>query len=109
MTAGLRGRIALGVVLGLLSLVAGIARLVFLGRLLVLVFEQAPLQDVALQAAGVATALLLRSALEHARTSLAHRTAARIQEDLRARLYGKIAALGPAWFAGSRTGGVMLS
>jgi ATP-binding cassette subfamily C protein CydCD len=41
MTAGLRGRIALGVALGMLSLCAGIARFVFLGRLLVLVFEGA--------------------------------------------------------------------
>ena len=28
---------------------------------------------------------------------------------MRGRLYDKIAALGPAWFAGERTGGVMLS
>ena len=40
---------------------------------------------------------------------IAHRTAARVQEDLRGRLYDKIAELGPAWFAGERTGGVMLS
>src|SRR5262249_39611573 len=46
---------------------------------------------------------------EHARTKLAHRTAARMQELLRAKLYDKIVALGPGWFAGERTGGVMLS
>ena len=40
---------------------------------------------------------------------ISHRTATRVQEDLRGRLYDKIAALGPAWFAGERTGGVMLS
>ena len=38
-----------------------------------------------------------------------HRTAARVQETLRGRLFDKIAALGPGWFAGERTGGVMLS
>ena len=32
-----------------------------------------------------------------------------MQEILRGRLYDKIAELGPAWFAGERTGGVMLS
>jgi ATP-binding cassette subfamily B protein len=32
-----------------------------------------------------------------------------VQEELRGRLYDKIAELGPAWFAGERTGGVMLS
>ena len=42
-------------------------------------------------------------------TMLAHRTAARVQETLRGRLYDKIVALGPAWFGAERTGGVMLS
>ena len=32
-----------------------------------------------------------------------------MQETLRGKLYDKIAELGPAWFAGERTGGVMLS
>ena len=40
---------------------------------------------------------------------IAHRTAARVQEALRGRLYDKIVALGPAWFGAERTGGVMLS
>src|SRR5687767_3269679 len=109
MTAGLRGRMALGVVLGMLSLCAGIARFVFLGRLLVLVFQGAGLEEVAAPAIGVAVAILLRAALEQSRVMIAHRTAARIQEDLRGRLFDKLLALGPAWFAGSRTGGVMLS
>src|SRR5262245_13250566 len=109
MTGGLRGRIALCVALGMLSLCAGIARFVFLGRLLVLVFEGAGFEQAALPAAGVAAAILLRAALEQARVVLAHRTAARIQEELRARLFDKLLALGPGWFAGSRTGGVMLS
>ena len=109
MTAGLRGRIALGVVLGMLSLCAGIARFVFLGRLLVLVFQGAGLEKAALPAVGVAVAIVLRAALEQARVMIAHRTAARIQETLRARLFDKLLALGPGWSAGNRTGGVMLS
>src|SRR5262249_15633464 len=60
-------------------------------------------------AMGVAAAVILRGAVDHHRTMISHRTAARVQEDLRGRLYDKIAALGPAWFAGERTGGVMLS
>jgi ABC-type multidrug transport system fused ATPase/permease subunit len=109
MTAGLRGRIALGVVLGMLSLIAGIARFVFLGRLLVLVFQGAGVEAVTAPAIGVGAAIVLRAALEHARVMIAHRTAARIQETLRARLFDKLLALGPGWLAGSRTGGVMLS
>ncbi len=40
---------------------------------------------------------------------IAHRTAMRVQDVLRGRLYDKIVALGPAWFGAERTGGVMLS
>src|SRR4029077_14212101 len=64
---------------------------------------------VAIPAAGVAVAVLLRGFVDHHRTMISHRTAAQVQEELRGRLYDKIAALGPAWFAGERTGGVMLS
>jgi ATP-binding cassette subfamily C protein CydCD len=109
MTAGLRTRIALGVVLGLLSLCAGIARFVFLGRMLVRVLQAAPFAELVMPAAGVATAILLRALLERARLALAHRTAARVQERLRERLFGRLLELGPGWFARNRTGGVMLT
>ena len=109
MTAGLRGRIVLAVVLGLFALAAGIARFAFLGAFLAGVFRQAPFAELAWPLVAVAASIILRAALEHTRTIVAHRTAAQVQEALRARLYDKIAALGPGWFAGERTGGVMLS
>ena len=43
------------------------------------------------------------------RTVIAHENRDAVQESLRGKLYDKIAELGPAWFAGERTGGVMLS
>jgi ATP-binding cassette subfamily C protein CydCD len=109
MTAGLRGRIVLAVALGLLALFSGIARFAFLGWFLALVFQRAPYEALVWPLAGVAAAIVLRAMLEHARTRVAHRTAARVQEWLRQRLFEKIVALGPGWFAGERTGGVMLS
>ncbi|MES2562599.1 MAG: ABC transporter transmembrane domain-containing protein, partial [Pseudomonadota bacterium] len=109
MTQGLRGRIVLAVLLGLLALAAGIARFAFLGWFLALIFQGASLRQLASPLTGVAFAILLRAVLEHTRTVLAHRTAARAQELLRARLFDKIVALGPGWFAEKRTGGVMLS
>ena len=54
-------------------------------------------------------AILLRAWLDHHRTMIAHRTAARVQQTLRGQLFDKIIALGPAWFGAERTGGVMLS
>src|SRR5438445_8095552 len=109
LTRGLRGWIALAVLLGLIASVVGIARFALLGVLLSRVFDAAGFVDIAIPAAGVAAAVLLRGVVDHHRTMISHRTAAHVQEDLRGRLYDKIAALGPAWFAGERTGGVMLS
>jgi ATP-binding cassette, subfamily B, bacterial len=108
-TRGMRWCICATVLMGLASAAVGMARFVFLGALLARVFAGAPAAALILPAAGVAAAVLLRGVLEHARTMLAHRTAARVQERLRLKLYDKVAELGPAWFAGERTGGVMLS
>jgi thiol reductant ABC exporter CydC subunit len=109
MTVGLRWRIALGVLLGLLALAIGIARFAFLGQFLARLFRSAPAAELVTPLAATLVAILLRAWLDDARTMLAHRTAARVQETLRGRLYDKIVALGPAWFGAERTGGVMLS
>jgi ATP-binding cassette subfamily C protein CydCD len=106
LTTGYRGRVLLSAALGLLALAVGIARFAFLGRFLAGVF-QGQVWWPALAAAAVA--ILLRMVLDHARTMIAHRTASLVQQDLRARLFDKIIALGPAWFGAERTGGVMLS
>jgi len=109
LTRGLRGRILLAIAIGLAAAAFGIARFALLGALLARVFSGAGAAAIALTACGVALAVLLRGLLDHSRTVIAHRTASRVQQDLRGRLYDKIAELGPAWFAGERTGGVMLS
>ena len=106
MTAGVRDRIALSAGLGVLALAVGIARFAFLGTFLAGVFRGVtdlwPLL-------GAAVAIVARAWLDHTRSMIAHRTAARVQEALRGRLFDKIIALGPAWFGAERTGGVMLS
>ncbi|PZW39282.1 ATP-binding cassette subfamily C protein CydCD [Humitalea rosea] len=109
MTQGLRGLMGLGVLLGLLALGVGIARFAFLGLALAEVFRGAPFPQVAWPLAAAAGAVLLRAGLDLAREAIAHRTAAEVQGHLRGALFDRVAALGPAWFAGERTGGVMLS
>jgi ATP-binding cassette, subfamily B, bacterial len=109
LTRGMRGWIALAILLGLVASVFGIARFAILGVLLSHVFAGGGLAAVAVPALGVAAAVMLRGAIEHHRAMISHRTSLRVQETLRGRLYDKIAELGPAWFAGERTGGVMLS
>src|SRR6185436_589073 len=83
LTRGLRGRIALAILLGLLAAGFGIARFALLGTLLARVFDGSAAGIVALLALGVAAALLLRAALDHARTVIAHQNAIRVQRDLR--------------------------
>src|SRR5207302_10004436 len=106
---GLRGRIALAILIGLAAAAFGITRFVLLGALLARVFAGDGFAIVALLAAGVGMAVLLRALLDHWRTMIANENAGIVQETLRGKLYDKIAELGPAWFAGERTGGVMLS
>src|ERR1700722_20158583 len=109
LTQGLRGRIALAILIGLCAAAFGIARFTLLGTMLARVFAGSGFLSIAIAAIGVATAVIMRGLLDHCRTLIAHHTAAKVQTDLRGRLYDKIAELGPAWFAGERTGGVMLS
>ncbi|KWA18568.1 ATP-binding cassette domain-containing protein [Burkholderia territorii] len=109
MMAGLRWRVGVAVALGLLAMCVGILRFVFLGRVLALVFAGASARDIAGAVAATAACVLLRAWLDHRRTVLAQHTAGRMQAELRARLFDRIAALGPAWFSGERTGGVMLA
>jgi ATP-binding cassette, subfamily B, bacterial len=109
LTRGMRGWIAAAILLGLVAAVVGIARFAILGVLLSRVFEGAGYWAIAVPAIGVAVAVVLRGIVDHHRAMISHRTATRVQEELRGRLYDKIASLGPAWFAGERTGGVTLS
>ena len=109
LTAGVRGRIAATVLVGLAAVAAGIARLALLGWLLGRVLAGESLAALAPAIALTALALAARSALDYARTMVAHHTAARVQERLRQILYAQVASLGPAHFARARTGDVMLS
>ncbi|MBI3108307.1 MAG: ABC transporter ATP-binding protein [Candidatus Rokubacteria bacterium] len=108
-TRGVRLRIAGTVLLGLLAVGAGIARLALFGWLLGRVIAgdspRALLPLMALAAAAVA----LRGALDYWRAMAAHRTAARVQTALRQAIYERVTALGPAHFTRSRTGEVILS
>jgi len=108
-TAGVRPRIALAVVIGLVSSALGVARLALLGWLLGLVLTGTAFTELLLPAAGVALVILARGVAEYARIMVAHETAARVQQQLRGILIDKVRALGPAHFGLTRTGDVMVS
>jgi ATP-binding cassette subfamily B protein len=108
-TRGVRARIAGTVLLGLLAVGAGIARLALFGWLLGRVITGAPLRSLLPLMTLAAAAVVLRGALDYWRAMAAHRTAARVQTALRQAIYARVTALGPAHFSRSRTGDVILS
>ena len=108
-TEGVRARIALVVVAGILAAIVGILRLALLGWLVAALYRGADLRDLGPALALVAGIMVLRGALEHWRTMIAHRTAARVQLALRQRLFDQVVRLGPAYFGLERTGEVLLS
>ena len=108
-TAGVRRRIVWAVVIGLVAVAAGIARLALLGWLLAKVLAGPTTSALLLAVALVAAVTIARGALEYWRTMLAHHTAALVQATLRRTLYAHVTALGPAHFGRSRTGDVVLS
>jgi ATP-binding cassette subfamily C protein CydCD len=109
LTAGLRRRIAGAVVIGLLAVAAGIARLALLGWLLARVAGGAGVAELLWPACLTIAVIVVRGILEYWRAMVAHETAARVQTRLRARLHGHMVALGPAHVAQGRTGDVTLA
>ncbi len=110
MTVGLRGRIGGAVGLGLLAMGFGIPALSSSwAACWPLAFAGGSVRQIALAAVATAACVVLRAWLDHRRTVLAQGTAGRVQSVLRARLFDRIAELGPAWFGAERTGGVMLA
>ena len=108
-TAGVRARIVWTVVVGLVGVAVGILRLALAGWLLAAVLGGPSLRSVAPLLGLAALATITRGAIECSRTLLAHDTAGRVQARLRAALYERVTALGPGYFAGARTGEVILS
>ncbi len=108
-TGGMRHRIALAVLLGLLSIACSLLRYILLGWLLAQVFHGVPIDQLWPQCLMVLAAILARMALEYGRAAIAHRTAALIQDRLRLDIYDHLVRLGPAWLSGQRTGQVVLA
>src|SRR5262245_54779844 len=108
-TRGVRLRIAGTVLLGLLAVGAGIARLALFGWLLARVIEGDGPRAILSLLGLTAAAVIVRSALDHWRAMAAHKTAAVVQGVLRQAIYDRVTALGPAHFTRSRTGDVILS
>lgn len=108
-TEGVRLRILWAVLIGLIAVAFGVARLGLLGWLIGEVFAGRDLASLTLPVALVAAVIALRGAFEQWRSVVAHETAARVQKKLRRAIYDRIVALGPANLARKRSGAITLS
>ena len=108
-TKGVRGRIAWAVLIGLVAVALGVARLALLGWLIAQVFAGGGLAEVAPAAAGIAVVMVLRGVFEQWRTMVAHETAAIVQKRLRRALFERLMALGPAYVGVERSGDLTLT
>src|SRR5215471_15750658 len=108
-TEGVRLRVLWAVLIGLVAVGLGVARLALLGWLIGEVFAGRDLRSLALPIALIALVMVLRGAFEHWRAMVAHATASRVQKRLRRTIYDRIAALGPGTVGRQRSGALSLS
>ncbi len=109
-THGVRLRILLASLLGLLAMGAGVARLAVAGVVIVQVIHEGAAFDT-LMAPLIAMAVLivLRSVFQYLQELVSHHTASLIKVQVRERLYQHCLALGPGYFDQSRTGDGVLT
>ena len=107
-TKGVRGRIAWAVLIGLVAVGLGVARLALLGWLIARVFAGDGLTEMAPAAVAAALVMVLRGIFEQWRAMVAHETAAIVQKRLRRALFERLTTLGPAYVGAERSGDLTL-
>ena len=110
LTKGVRLRILLAGLVGLMAVAAGVARLAIAGVVIVkVIHEGAAFSTLIVPLAAMAGLILLRSSFQYLQGVISHRTANIVKIELRKRLYEHCLALGPGHFDQSRTGDALLS
>ncbi|MCH1520489.1 MAG: ABC transporter ATP-binding protein/permease [SAR324 cluster bacterium] len=108
-TQGVRGRIAISVVIGMIAAALGVIRLALLGWLIGLIFLGQSVDELVMPIIFAALVMLIRGIFEHWRTMTAHETSAIVQKQLRRRLFDKIVSLGPGYTGRQRSGELVLT
>lgn len=107
---GVRWRILLAALVGMLAAAAGIARLAVAAVVIVkIIHEGAAFNTLLWPIVAMAGLIVLRSGLQYLQEVISHHTASIVKVALRERLYQHCLALGPGYFDQSRTGDVLMS
>ena len=110
MTQGVRLRIIIAAVLGLIAVGSGVAGLAIFGVVIARIFRgQAEYSSLAFPLASVAVLIAVRGVFQYFQNAYAHHTASIVKIAIRKRLYDHCLALGPGHFDQRRTGGVILT
>ncbi len=110
LTQGIRLRILLSTVLGLIAVGAGVAGLAIFAIVIARVFRsEAEYSSLALPMIGVAILIGVRGLFQYLQNGYAHHSSNIVKIKIRERLYQHCLALGPGHFDQRRTGGVILT
>ena len=110
LTKGVRLRILLSTVLGLIAVGAGVAGLAIFAIVIARVFRgEAEYSSLALPMIGVAILIGVRGIFQYLQNGTAHHTSSIVKIKIRENLYQHCLALGPGHFDQRRTGGVILT
>src|SRR4051794_16689123 len=109
LTDGVRGRIALAALIGLVVIPVAIWRLMLTGATMARVFKGEGISDIVGVLALIAVLIVVRSSLQFVKDQIAFGTAMQVKTTLRARLYDHVLQLGPGHFDRRRTGDATLS
>ncbi len=109
LTKGVRLRIAVAALIGVLAVPIAIWRLVLTGRTIAQVFQGHAIGDIAPVLVLIAGLILLRALMQFTREEIGNHTASRLKVALRRTLYAHVVDLGPGKLDQKRTGDVLLS
>ncbi len=109
MTQGVRLRILLAALIGLVGLPVSLGRLALSGVVIAGVIQGRSLDSLLAPLVAVTGLIGVRAVVQYAKEEVANRTAAEMKVRLRQMLYAHVLELGPGPFDQQRTGGVLLA
>ena len=109
LSKGVRRRILLSAVVGLIAVGAGISRLAVSGLVILRVFQGEPFSTLAIPLLTVAGLIVVRALFHYWQNAIGHHTANIVKIQLRKNLYEHSLLLGPGYFDQQRTGDAVLT
>src|SRR6476620_3165339 len=109
LTQGVRLRILLATIIGLIGLPIGIVRLALQGVIIAGIIRGQPFEELLPIMLAVAVLVLVRAVVQFLKEEVANRSAGEMKILIRSILYRHVLALGPGPFDQRRTGDVLLS